>query len=182
MVKAIRYCLPTAITLSMVFCGSASAVLIGDTVNCNITGGGSFGCSPGSAVVGAGPEFNVGLTNDPFIGVDLAAESITLDILQDNELGGTIINLTDLDWIDRPGEIVGLSLSNNGINGLTLGDLSFGTNNISIDLRNTNSNAGAFALIDIDVRHVPEPFTILGTFSAIGIGAILKNKKLASLK
>ncbi len=159
--------------------GAANATLIGDTVGCNITGGGSFSCDVATnTVVDPGIEFYVG--GGQFISVDISASAIALNFLQTGSLGGTIINLTGLDWVDMPlGEIIGFELtSNSGINGFASNDISFGAHNVSINLIETDFNAGASAAISLITDHqVPEPGTIvLLGFGLVGLGLTRKRR------
>jgi uncharacterized protein (TIGR03382 family) len=146
------------------------ASLIGDTVGCNITGGGSFTCDTSTATVqDPGNEFFVG--GGQFISVDIASSTISLDFLVTGSLGATIINLTGLDWVDMPlGEILDVQLtSNSGVIGLDAGDLTFGAHNVSINLIDTEFQAGASALITLVTSHtVP----VTGILPLLGLGIV----------
>lgn len=150
------------------------ASLIGDTVGCNIGGGGTFTCSASTSVVGGGAEFGVGTDlQNPVITVDISANSISLFFNGEATLGQTIINLTDLDWVDQPGQITGITLiATDNLFNLSQSDLSFTADSVSINLVGVEFNSGR-AEIGLTVNHgataVPEPLMI----SLFGLGFVL---------
>lgn len=147
---------------------SVHATLIGDTVTCSDT---AFGdCSPASAVVGAGTEFN----QYAGIGIDVQAFDIVLsNILPSFNIvlgfAGTL-TIGDLDFIGAAQTIVGFTLTaNNGVIDLTQSDLSFGVDSVSVNLRDTSFVPGANATLHIETRPtnpVPEP----GILALLGMG------------
>ena len=164
--------------------GSANASLIGDTVSCSVTGGGSFDCTPSSAVVGAGTEFGVGNSSFPnAIGVDLGAASVDLLFNFTGNLNRTIINLTDLDWVGAKGFLTGATLdSTSRIIGLSQSDLTTGPDSLIIDLRGTRFLRNATASISLQTVHaVAEPAT-LGIFGAslLGLGLMVRRRRRAA--
>ena len=159
--------------------GTANADLFGDVVGCNITGGGSFVCDVPTAEVVNPVEFHVGnnavIGSDRYLNVNLFGAGVRVQATQsDFSLGGTIINLTDLDWIDQdtggqiPGRISGFTLFdiNGGVSGFGESDVTFGDDYLSINLIGTTWNERLDGiLIRLQTEHsdvpIPEPGTLI---------------------
>lgn len=171
--------LGTAIALALPM--SANASLIGDTITCAQTGAGStFTCSSSTAVVGAGPEFSIGLAperDEMLINAD--ANSITLSSLQSLNLSQTILTIGDLDWVGSPGAyITGVSLLDN-VTGLSGSDISFTADSVTFDLRGTSWDRFDTARITFTTANqVPEPATLsLLGLALVGAGAAMRRRK-----
>ena len=87
----------TTMAASLMFFGyqgaAVAGVAVGDTVTCTSLGG--FGCSAGSAVVGAGPEF---IIDNNYMSMDFTTNQLTVLALRNFTLGLTVIqfgNTTD---------------------------------------------------------------------------------------
>jgi hypothetical protein len=183
----VMLCLTLSIPLS------ANASLIGDVVTC--AGSGLLRCAPlggasdgttfdATAPVGAGAEFSINNLNEINIfEVDLDADTITIStpVFGPDLSGFGPISFTDLDWLPVPGQIVGLSLVTSGIStsvqgstdgtSLTIDDLSFGDDFVTIDMSHTNWTPGAFATITLDTIHAPEPASLaLLALGVLGVG------------
>ncbi|MGK7955605.1 MAG: PEP-CTERM sorting domain-containing protein, partial [Crocosphaera sp.] len=90
--------------------------------------------------------------------------------------------LSDLDWVDTPGIITGVSLSS-GNNGLISGT-SFTDDSITVEIESIFLLGGTGEGWSFDIEtskvseSVPEPGTILGllTLAGLGFGSRLKRK------
>jgi len=150
----------------------AQASMIGFTANCSITPTPLWVCSPTTAPVGAGVEFDLIVQGtDDFFDVDLGASTI---LLTQDSTGGLSMGAGELLVLSNlfgPGEqIIGAGLVVTGPSGFTLGDISFTAHSVSIDLNNTTWSSGNSALITLETAlvssEVPEPATL----SLLGLG------------
>lgn len=175
-----RLTLKLAIALCLIAMGSqrTSASLIGDTVDCDLAS--PFGsCSQQSAVVGGGLEFTA---FGVFLEIDIADSSILLSTQPGNDFGiPGVLTLSDLDWVNAPGQITGFQLSLNGnITGFTSSDITFGSNEVVIDFETASFDVDTSATIQLQVTHsVPEPSIFL--LFPLGLAAMrfmLREKKV----
>ena len=114
-------------------------------------------------LVGPGPEGPWRETN-----LDIDDSSISIDY-RGNAIGqakGTVWTFSDLDWVETPGEIVGVSASTNW-NGWSDDFVSFGADYVRVDFPNgvNFDSTSDFLLLDLDARHpgavIPEPSAAL---------------------
>ena len=165
-----------ALALTTLFPASASATLVGDTVTAVFSGGQTV-ASPGSAEVGPGVEFNLGLpgsvNTSPIMTVDVGDGTVTFTSRQIFFLGSDRLDLGDLDWIGPPGRIVGFTILPGGqIPGLTESDVTFTDDSLSVNFSGIFlSGAGLSTTIELDVEHgiVPEP----GSLGLLLLGGLL---------
>lgn len=178
---------------------SANAALLGDTINARA----EFTFSPFDAapcnvldnpgvVVGPGVELPQGLAQGACVGgaeLDIDGVANTITLTGYFPPGGYDLAefwLEDLDWVDTPGIITGVSLVSDldqAFNQTTPTlDLSFTDDSIHISF----VGAGGFfafapdaqTVFEFTAEHdsVPEPLTLAGTFVALGLGSVMKKK------
>ncbi len=140
---------------------SAQASIIGDTVTCAITGGGSFTCNQASTTVGAGPEFTFGNPGVPYFSVDFGENDLLLTVLGDNSLSFTIFNSMDTT---NPFTFASL-ISSSGFTGFDSSDISLVGGNLAVNLIDTSSTTGATIHIALS-NSVPEPASL----ALLGLG------------
>lgn len=170
-------------TVATSFTPSASASLIGDSVDASFTGGQAF-ISPGTAVVGAGNEFEVILVSNTLLTIDVADASIAITSNARFPFGTDTLVISDLDWVGDPGRIVGVSLdlSSDQIRGFELGKISFTDDSVTVDFTSIFfGSAGLTATINLEVDHgaiaVSEPFGIaLLGLGLLGLGVARRHK------
>lgn len=155
---------------------SVEASLVGDTVHVSSSFQ-SIGVP--NPVVGEGVESwiihsQVGRIFD----IDLDASSIaiaqtyccTVSFVKDS----SYIRISDLNWVDSPGEITGFNLTNNVQDGIGIEDISFGKDFVQIRMGNSAWSQGNFARIELLVRHVPEPPTAVLSALIFLVGGTLR--------
>ncbi len=182
-----RTCIGMFLALPFGLCvGTASAALIGDTVECAVTGQFQPTCGlSNTAVVGPGPEFV--FAEPDFAGdlltIDIGASSITIQTL-DFFLGfdpGSSIILSDLDWVGMTGAIVGIeNFSTSGTNGIEASDVSFTANSITFDMSQSDweGNGVGIAEWDLVTTLVPVPPALwLFGSGLLGLVGIARRKK-----
>ena len=160
------------------FSQKAFASLIGDTVNCALSNT-TQSCNLSSAVVSVGgPEFTAFRTD---LEIDIDDSSITLSPQQDNDFSNTgLLTLSDLNWTDTPGQITGFQLTLNNVPGFTSSDITFGTDQIVIDIANLELDVGSFAIINLEVAHtvVPVPAAVwLFGSGLLGLVGVARRKR-----
>lgn len=178
----------TAVTATLLMLGatSAKATLIGDSVQAAMsTPSGIFNVvtqftSP--AIVGAGTEFSGGIEHASFtdltadILVDVTSSGFTVTGLQTSGWTGhgggganLRIDLSDLDWVGLPGEIIGI----NDLGGAhSVFNLGFGPHSAFVEFENMSfSIDGSTRSFSFDVRHIPEPDALaLFGLGLLGLG------------
>ena len=160
-----------AVVLGLI-AGSAQASLIGDTVTCSITGSGIFTCSQPTAIVGAGAEFTFGNT-EQYFSVNFGASNVLFTVLLDNSLGGTIFNSSDLTTAFTSASLTSIS----GINNFGASNITLTGGLLSVDLRGTNSMAGATIDIALGTSSVPEPGTVVLLSLCLGVMGLMARRK-----
>ena len=173
----------------MVAYAPAQAALLGDTVSAELSVDGLGTVLDETDTVVDDSDSEVEFT---FIGV---SEELSLDVKNDsfdiiyenfgifsNVIDPTQWVLSDLDWVDTPGIITGVSLSS-GNNGLISGT-SFTDDSITVEIESIFLLGGTGEGWSFDIEtskvseSVPEPGTILGllTLAGLGFGSRLKRK------
>lgn len=152
----------------------AAAVSLGDTVTCAEVGPGSFVCDLASAVVGAGPEFNLGFPGNPYFTVDFAPGLIRLQGLQDGTLVGTILEFTNLTSpfliaSFRPSAWDGYSFAD---------DVSLVGGLLTINLVGTAFNGSSFIEIGLTGGVIPEPATWAMLITGFGLVGAMARRRL----
>lgn len=145
---------------------AAHATLVGDSVTCDISSSAAaWVCTPPSAVVDAGVEFDLVLTGTPVaFEVDVGASSITMTSVGGALFAGAneLLTIGDLDWVDGPGRVVGIAnFFTSGTSGIELADIGFSEDSVSIFFDGgAGLNEGSVISFDLVVEHeapVPEP-------------------------
>lgn len=175
---SLRHILRTAALVAGVACfaaPSARANLIGDTVSCAQVGGGTFACSTPTATVGGGTEFLIGNGTTNYIAADFNGSGLSLTFLNNALLSFTILDFKDLTTPFSSYSLV----SQTGISGFDASKISLVGGTLEINLRDTNSNLGDNARINLVTSSSPTPepgsFFLLGT-GALGIVGMLRRR------
>ncbi len=153
-----------------------ASTITGDAVTCAQTGGGSFSCTPATAVVGAGTEFIVGNSN-PFIDVDFSGSKFNLTFERSASLLNTILQFTDTT---NPFSSYTF-LSQTGITGFDPSKVSLVNGLLTVNLRGTVSAPGDGFTLELGTTNpVPEPssFMLLGT-GVLGLAGAARKKLFA---
>ena len=166
---------------------NANATLIGDTVTAQLSNpannDASFNLNLGSAIVGTGVEFSG--TNTDVFGqiwdtlVDVDASSFTISWTERTRAGsGNIfdgndfirLTLSDLDWINGPGSITGVSLASAAVTLDRNTAINFTSDSVIVDF--SGLYHGDSYTFDITTSHdVPEPTTLaLMVLGLVGLG------------
>ncbi|QTD57067.1 PEPxxWA-CTERM sorting domain-containing protein [Parasphingorhabdus cellanae] len=164
-----------AIAASAALPQAAQAANIMDTVTCAQTGSGTFFCDQGSNTVGAGDEFLVG-NGTNFIGVDFGTGTLELTALRGFNLGGTVLEFTNLT-----NQFNSFSFIGSSVNDFDAGDITLANGVLTLDFIDTDASAGDS--VQLAVGSVPEPAT--WAFMIIGFGAIggaMRRQRKANVK
>ena len=166
----------------MVAYAPAQAALLGDTVRAEFTaaGIGTF-LDETDTVVDPGTEFSLPFGSN---GLELDVKNDSFDIIYDlgvtSGVGAdTTWILSDLDWVDTPGIITGVTLTSGDAS--LISGISFTDDTITIELLSYTVPPQAAVEtwsfnIETSKETVPEPLTILGSLTALGFGGFFKRK------
>ncbi len=160
----------------MVAYAPAQAALLGDTVRAELIFNGTItSLDETDTVVDPGIEFSSAIGSATF---ELDVKNDSFDIIYDLGTFSGVGNdttwiLSDLDWVDTPGIITGVTLTSGDANVVT--GISFTDNSITVDLSSYSippQNTIETWSFDIETEHesVPEPGTILGLLTLAGLG------------
>jgi hypothetical protein len=170
-----RHTATICVFTAMMFAGSASASLIGDTVNVQYN---FFPTVPAVAVVSPGHELpNASLATfgsiNTFPRWDINIESnyITIDILATATYPlGNFFRFSDLDWVGPPGPglVIGVTATSNQ-NVIPI-SATFTADSVRVDFGSNTANwqQGDQIRLDLQTAHVPEPVS----FSLLGFGGL----------
>jgi hypothetical protein len=177
-----------ASTSLMIAHAPAQAALLGDEVRAELiaVGIGTL-LDETDTVIDPGIEFTVlGNFNSSF---SLDVKSDSFDIIYDNGTAATVGAdttwiLSDLDWVDTPGIVTGVTLTGGNGNASLITGTSFTDDSITIDIANfftppePTISTWTFD-IQTQKQTTPEPGTILGllTFAGLGLGSRFKKCK-----
>jgi hypothetical protein len=161
------------LSLGLLLSGVSQATLVGHTVTCSITGGGSFACNTPSATVGAGAEFLIG-NGFSYLNADFSEGLLTVNTLRNNSLGATILHFADLSDPFPFANFLGFT----GFSGLDASDVSLTAGILSIDLRGTTSTAGSRFSVQVgQSNRISEPISLaLMGLALAGLAAIQRRK------
>lgn len=173
----------TFTTLILGNSSSALASLIGDTVTACATFV-SDGCPPPmfssgfqeSAVVGDNQEFNNGT-----FGIDVQDSMFVLSLVSASSepfiFNPTLWILSDLDWVDQPGMIIGVE-STEGVPSET--DIQFTADSVTVTLPEITLPGSVLQeyKFNLQTKHTPEPVSSIGIFTLgiLGLGVSLNRK------
>lgn len=154
--------------------GTAHASLIGDEINVAIVVPNLSFSKSGKTIVAADSSDAFILANTFLtFSIDPFASGVVITLVDVDAAGsfafsaGSTIQITDLDWMDAPGEVVGVSI---GTSTFLLNNVTTSYTLSSVGITSTGRNSwfvGQFLTIDIQSIHtvVPEPsiLTLFGT-------------------
>ena len=174
----------------LVLAAPAQASLIGQTVTCSDNGAFAFAtCQPGSASVGAGPEFVIfsAFLNSQLWSIDLGADSITMTLIAPavGASNPAQVTLGDLFWSNDPtAKIVGIANFNAvGVTGVTESAVTVNDNSVAIAYLPAPFaiwNQGNFISFDLVTSHsqLPEPasLALLG-LGLLGLGVAVRRRE-----
>lgn len=159
--------------------GTARASLIGDEINVAIVVPNLSFNKNGTTTVAADSSDAFFLANSFLrFAIDPFASGVVVTLLDVFDAGGFIfgvnstIQITDLDWTDAPGEVVGVSIGAASTFSFGNGTTSYTSDSAGITSTGNNSwSVGQFLTIDIESIHtvVPEP----GTLTLFGAGLFM---------
>lgn len=155
------------ICVAFVASASQAAPVLGDSVSCGVSGGGSFSCSSATATVGNGVEFQVGnLPGAAYFNINFSNGLLTAFGLSGASLGATILHFSDLTTPFTSASFMGQT----GFTGLDANDFTFSAGELTIDLRDTSFLAGS----QFSVAFAPTPSAVPepGTIALLGLGLI----------
>jgi hypothetical protein len=162
--------LRSAAFLALCFSSAANATLIGDTFDWQLSAPccGVQDSGTNVLVIDPGVEVpNVNIGGLPRGSIDFGASSLTLtvDVTGFANIGDVLDwEFTDLDWVDVPGIITGITQI--GGNGTTV-STSFTDNSLSIRTADESTPPNVFTYeYSISTTHVPEPASL----ALIGLG------------
>ncbi|MDY6783045.1 MAG: hypothetical protein SW833_10935 [Cyanobacteriota bacterium] len=163
---------------------SAFARLEGDSISGTISigNGPTTPYTPPTAIVdNINPEFE--MDGEFFVeddtgnlSIDFMESMLTLTLTRtsDEPLSNSwMTTFLDLDWIDRPGKIVGLDLVNSGLTGITG---TFTDDSIKITYGGGDifgEGESRMAKFNIQTKHTPEPTSVLSLFALGTLSAAL---------
>jgi hypothetical protein len=167
----------SALAFAAAMIAPVDAAVIGDTLSCDVTGGGSGFCVQPTATIGSGAEFQISGGNGPYLSVDFSDKLLTITSIFAGTFPSsyTVLNFKDLT---HPFDHLSF-ISSNGF------DLSSGSGQISpskaslidgnlmIDLRGTRIQQGATL-----VFAVPEAASWAMMIGGVGvIGFAMRSRK-----
>jgi len=145
-----------------------AASLIGDTITCQQTGVGStFSCSPSSAVVGGGVEFQVGNAS-PFFALNFNGGGLRITNVTGSAfgLGATVVSLSNLTHA-----FTSATLLNSSITNFNSSKVSLQNGVLQLNFIGTDWASNSTANIQLETASaVPEPAT--WAMMLLGIGAV----------
>ena len=155
------------ICTAFVASASQAGPVLGDSVSCGVSGGGTFSCSSAAETVGNGVEFQVGnLPGAAYFNIDFSDGLLTAFGLNNGSLSATILHFSDLTTPFSSASFVGQT----GFTGLDVGDFTFSAGELMIDLRGTSFSQGS----QFSVAFAPTPSAVPepGTIALLGLGLI----------
>lgn len=161
-----------------------AASLIGNTVTCSQVGAGSsYSCFFNSAVVGGGPEFEVGAAPNAAIGLDFNGGGLNI-----RNISGSSLNLasTVLSFTNLSAAFSSANLLNSSITGFDSSDVTLQNGLLRLNFVNTTWDRNSTANIALDTAAaVPEPSTwammLLG-FGAMGAAMRSRRKQKVTVR